>query len=117
MLSLFHVHIYRPLVGSIAAAGFPGKQSTFFGHLTINKLRIHMQRKMVKIILALTTLAHTTGNVQVYKLCRVTTLLRRLKGTDFNVIMEDEDQVELSFKKTWNFTNGNSSAPLNVDKR
>lgn len=41
----------------------------------------------------------------------------RLKGTDFNVIMEDEDQVELSFKKTWNFTNGNSSAPLNVDKR
>ena len=34
-----------------------------------------MQRKMVKIILALTTLAHTTGNVQVYKLCRGTTLL------------------------------------------
>ncbi|CAK7339754.1 unnamed protein product [Dovyalis caffra] len=41
----------------------------------------------------------------------------RLKGTDFKVIMEDEDQVELSFTKTWNFTNGSSSAPLNVDKR
>ncbi|KAJ6697947.1 PROTEIN ANTI-SILENCING 1 [Salix purpurea] len=34
----------RPLVGSIAAPCFPGKQSTFFGHLVITKLRIHRQR-------------------------------------------------------------------------
>ncbi|KAB5513984.1 hypothetical protein DKX38_027890 [Salix brachista] len=40
----------RPLVGSIAAACFPGKQSTFFGHLTINKLRIHMQREMKEAV-------------------------------------------------------------------
>ncbi|KAI9378110.1 hypothetical protein POPTR_018G036500v4 [Populus trichocarpa] len=40
----------RPLVGSIAAPCFPGKQSTFFGHLTINKLRIHMQREMKEAV-------------------------------------------------------------------
>ncbi|KAJ6674085.1 PROTEIN ANTI-SILENCING 1 [Salix viminalis] len=40
----------RPLVGSIASACFPGKQSTFFGHLTINKLRIHMQREMKEAV-------------------------------------------------------------------
>ncbi|KAJ6406336.1 hypothetical protein OIU84_009958 [Salix udensis] len=40
----------RPLVGSIAAPCFPGKQSTFFGHLVITKLRIHRQRVMVHFI-------------------------------------------------------------------
>ncbi|KAJ6862411.1 protein ANTI-SILENCING 1-like [Populus alba x Populus x berolinensis] len=40
----------RPLVGSIASPCFPGKQSTFFGHLTINKLRIHMQREMKEAV-------------------------------------------------------------------
>ncbi|XP_011019680.1 PREDICTED: uncharacterized protein LOC105122325 isoform X5 [Populus euphratica] len=41
----------RPLVGSIAAPCFPGKQSTFFGHLVINKLRIHKQREMKQYLL------------------------------------------------------------------
>uniref|UniRef100_A0A3N7G094 BAH domain-containing protein n=1 Tax=Populus trichocarpa TaxID=3694 RepID=A0A3N7G094_POPTR len=40
----------RPLVGSIAAPCFPGKQSTFFGHLVINKLRIHKQREMKEAV-------------------------------------------------------------------
>ncbi|KAL9400235.1 hypothetical protein Peur_009196 [Populus x canadensis] len=40
----------RPLVGSIAAPCFPGKHSTFFGHLVINKLRIHKQREMKEAV-------------------------------------------------------------------
>ncbi|KAB5553265.1 hypothetical protein DKX38_010576 [Salix brachista] len=40
----------RPLVGSIAAPCFPGKQSTFFGHLVITKLRIHRQRVMKEAV-------------------------------------------------------------------
>ncbi|KAF9681150.1 hypothetical protein SADUNF_Sadunf06G0195600 [Salix dunnii] len=40
----------RPLVGSIAAPCFPGKHSTFFGHLVINKLRIHRQRVMKEAV-------------------------------------------------------------------
>ncbi|XP_058006531.1 rhamnogalacturonate lyase B-like isoform X1 [Hevea brasiliensis] len=41
----------------------------------------------------------------------------RLKGTNFRVIMEDENQVEVSFTRTWNASIGNYTAPLNVDKR
>ncbi|KAG6770651.1 hypothetical protein POTOM_026340 [Populus tomentosa] len=40
----------RPVVGSIAAPCFPGKQSTFFGHLAINKLRTHKQREMKEAV-------------------------------------------------------------------
>ncbi|KAL3586956.1 hypothetical protein D5086_013823 [Populus alba] len=40
----------RPVVGSIAAPCFPGKQSTFFGHLVINKLRTHKQREMKEAV-------------------------------------------------------------------
>ncbi|KAJ6382876.1 hypothetical protein OIU77_031326 [Salix suchowensis] len=40
----------RPLFGSIAAPCFPGKQSTFFGHLVITKLRIHRQRVMKEAV-------------------------------------------------------------------
>ncbi|EEF35155.1 lyase, putative [Ricinus communis] len=41
----------------------------------------------------------------------------RLKGTNFSVVMEDENQVEVSFTRTWNASVGNWTAPLNVDKR
>ena len=63
-----HIHFCRPVVGSIAAPCFPGKQSTFFGHLVINKLRTHKQREMVHFIPALAMLAHTADNTQVDKL-------------------------------------------------
>ncbi|XP_059633112.1 protein ANTI-SILENCING 1-like [Cornus florida] len=37
----------RPLIGSIAPPpSFPGKQSTFFGHLSIDKIKLQMQREM-----------------------------------------------------------------------
>ncbi|XP_022136796.1 probable rhamnogalacturonate lyase B isoform X2 [Momordica charantia] len=41
----------------------------------------------------------------------------RLKGTSFEVIMATEDQLEISFNKTWSFAVGNQTAPVNVDKR
>ncbi|KAJ6994543.1 rhamnogalacturonate lyase B-like [Populus alba x Populus x berolinensis] len=41
----------------------------------------------------------------------------RLVATDFRVIMEDENQVEVSFTKTWDLSMGKSTVPLNVDKR
>ncbi|KAG8642790.1 rhamnogalacturonate lyase B [Manihot esculenta] len=41
----------------------------------------------------------------------------RLKGTNSSVIMEDENQVEVSFTRIWNASIGNYTAPLNVDKR
>jgi rhamnogalacturonan endolyase len=31
--------------------------------------------------------------------------------------MENENQVEVSFTKTWDLSMGNSTVPLNVDKR
>jgi hypothetical protein len=68
LIPSIHIHFCRPLVGSIAAPCFPGKQSTFFGHLVINKLRIHKQREMVHFIPALTMLAHTADITQVDKL-------------------------------------------------
>ncbi|CAK7352736.1 unnamed protein product [Dovyalis caffra] len=41
----------------------------------------------------------------------------KLVATDFKVIMEDENQVEVSFTKTWDLSTGKSTVPLNVDKR
>ncbi|KAJ9170455.1 hypothetical protein P3X46_018561 [Hevea brasiliensis] len=41
----------------------------------------------------------------------------KLQGTDFSVIMENEDQVEVSFSKRWSPSMGKSTVPLNVDKR
>ncbi|KAK7361048.1 hypothetical protein VNO77_03075 [Canavalia gladiata] len=40
---------------------------------------------------------------------------RGIEGTRFSVIEESENQVELSFSRTWDMDN--SSLPLNIDKR
>ncbi|XP_073147215.1 uncharacterized protein [Henckelia pumila] len=40
----------------------------------------------------------------------------RMEGTSLDVIMEDENQVELSFKKTWN-SSRSEDLRLNIDKR
>ncbi|XP_059624760.1 probable rhamnogalacturonate lyase B isoform X4 [Cornus florida] len=42
-------------------------------------------------------------------------LFYRIEGTNFRVIMEDENQIELSFSRTWN--NDSETIPLNIDKR
>ncbi|MCL7041425.1 hypothetical protein MKW94_000481, partial [Papaver nudicaule] len=39
-----------------------------------------------------------------------------IKGTSFEVIQEDEEQVELSFKRTWD-SSQTDAVPLNIDKR
>ncbi|KAJ0030387.1 hypothetical protein Pint_12778 [Pistacia integerrima] len=36
----------RPLLGCFRTTCFTGKQSTFFGHLVIDKLKLQMQREM-----------------------------------------------------------------------
>ncbi|KAB1200353.1 Rhamnogalacturonate lyase [Morella rubra] len=41
----------------------------------------------------------------------------RIAGTHFTVITENEDQVELSFRHTWNVSLRGQRVPLNVDKR
>ncbi|KAL5556619.1 hypothetical protein UlMin_038855 [Ulmus minor] len=41
----------------------------------------------------------------------------RLQGTKFDVIKSDENQIEISFTKTWNVSSGDTRFPLNVDKR
>ncbi|KAF5738047.1 rhamnogalacturonate lyase B isoform X1 [Tripterygium wilfordii] len=42
----------------------------------------------------------------------------KLATTDFRVIVEDEDQVEVSFTKTWNISHHDSyTVPLHIDKR
>ncbi|KAI3855351.1 hypothetical protein MKW92_001815 [Papaver armeniacum] len=41
----------------------------------------------------------------------------RITGTDFTVIKEDEEQVELSFTTTWNPSLEGKVCPLNIDKR
>lgn len=41
----------------------------------------------------------------------------KLIATDFKVIRQDENQVEVSFTRTWNISLRGSLAPLNVDKR
>ncbi|XP_010254609.1 PREDICTED: probable rhamnogalacturonate lyase B [Nelumbo nucifera] len=40
-----------------------------------------------------------------------------IKGTSFKVIKEDEDQVELSFTRTWDPSLEDKVIPLNIDKR
>ncbi|XP_052195049.1 probable rhamnogalacturonate lyase B isoform X2 [Diospyros lotus] len=40
-----------------------------------------------------------------------------LEGTNFSVVVEDEDQVELSFTRTWDPSVDTSVIPLNIDKR
>ncbi|PKI73498.1 hypothetical protein CRG98_006079 [Punica granatum] len=42
---------------------------------------------------------------------------RGLEGTKLEVIVENEDQVELSFTRTWNFSLSGTVVPINVDKR
>lgn len=39
----------------------------------------------------------------------------RLDGTNVYVVREEDDQVELSFVRTWN--SSDSGLPLNIDKR
>ncbi|XP_043708193.1 probable rhamnogalacturonate lyase B [Telopea speciosissima] len=41
----------------------------------------------------------------------------KILGTSFKVIMEDENQIELSFTTTWDYSVGDKSVPLNIDKR
>lgn len=44
-------------------------------------------------------------------------LICRLESTSFKVIAETQDQVEVSFTKTWNVSLGHNVVPLNIDKR
>lgn len=41
----------------------------------------------------------------------------RIKGTSFRVIVNNEDQVELSFTRMWDPTLEGKFVPLNIDKR
>ncbi|KAG9440129.1 hypothetical protein H6P81_020294 [Aristolochia fimbriata] len=41
----------------------------------------------------------------------------RVKGTTFKVIKEEEDQVEVSFKRTWDPSVTDYQVPLTIDKR
>lgn len=42
----------------------------------------------------------------------------RLEGSNYTIIMEDDDKVELSFTRTWDITTSNGSIlPMNFDKR
>ncbi|GAU14328.1 hypothetical protein TSUD_308880 [Trifolium subterraneum] len=43
--------------------------------------------------------------------------LDRMDTTNLTVIVENEEQVELSFTRTWNFSLEGKLAPLNIDKR
>ncbi|KDP41512.1 hypothetical protein JCGZ_15919 [Jatropha curcas] len=40
-----------------------------------------------------------------------------IKGTDFKVIVETEEQVEISFTRTWDSSLEGKLVPLNIDKR
>ncbi|KAK4393937.1 hypothetical protein Sango_1864500 [Sesamum angolense] len=42
---------------------------------------------------------------------------RGLQGTSFRVVARTEDQIEVSFTKTWNVSTGENDVPLNIDKR
>ena len=44
-------------------------------------------------------------------------LICRVVGTSFSVIMETEEQVEISFTRTWNPSLTGKQSPLNIDKR
>ncbi|KAJ4851073.1 hypothetical protein Tsubulata_009590 [Turnera subulata] len=41
----------------------------------------------------------------------------KIKGTSFRVIVENEEQVEISFTRTWDPSQEGQLAPLNIDKR
>uniref|UniRef100_A0A5B6ZQ63 rhamnogalacturonan endolyase n=1 Tax=Davidia involucrata TaxID=16924 RepID=A0A5B6ZQ63_DAVIN len=41
----------------------------------------------------------------------------QLQGTMFRVIKEDENQIEISFTKTWHTSLNDTQIPLNIDKR
>ncbi|KAI6687906.1 hypothetical protein NL676_024734 [Syzygium grande] len=43
--------------------------------------------------------------------------LDRLDGTKFEVIVENDEQVELSFTRMWNLSLEGEAVPLNIDKR
>lgn len=40
-----------------------------------------------------------------------------IKGTTFKVVVQNEDQVELSFTRTWDVSLSGKLVPLNIDKR
>lgn len=44
-------------------------------------------------------------------------LLNRMEATNFTVIVANEEQVEISFTRMWNFSLEGKLAPLNIDKR
>ncbi|CAK9156014.1 unnamed protein product [Ilex paraguariensis] len=44
-------------------------------------------------------------------------ILSGLHGTSFQVIGEDDNQIEVSFSRRWNPSDNNSTVPLNSDKR
>lgn len=44
-------------------------------------------------------------------------LLCRIYGTSLRVVVENEDQVELSFTRMWDPSLEGKSVPLNIDKR
>ncbi|CAK9325542.1 unnamed protein product [Citrullus colocynthis] len=41
----------------------------------------------------------------------------RIEATDFKVIVENDEQIELSFSRTYNSSIGRELIPLNIDKR
>ncbi|CAL5426182.1 unnamed protein product [Camellia sinensis] len=43
--------------------------------------------------------------------------LKKPEGTRYSVVIEDENQIEISFTRTWNSSLNDTGMPLNVDKR
>ncbi|XP_065050416.1 probable rhamnogalacturonate lyase B isoform X2 [Musa acuminata AAA Group] len=41
----------------------------------------------------------------------------RILGTEFNVVQQDANQVEVSFRTQWDTSHGGKLVPLNIDKR
>lgn len=48
--------------------------------------------------------------IYIYNSCRI-------KGTNFRVIVENDEQVEISFTRTWDSSMEGKVVPLNIDKR
>lgn len=46
-----------------------------------------------------------------------TVVFCRIKGTDFGIILQEEDQVEVSFTRNWDPSLEGRVVPLNIDKR
>ncbi|GAB2292199.1 hypothetical protein Dimus_026450 [Dionaea muscipula] len=42
---------------------------------------------------------------------------QRITGTSFEVVVQNDEQVELSFKTTWDTSFQGKLAPLNIDRR